>query len=50
MPVSFTNKTDIHDITEILLKLALINTITTPLTAIGQVKTEDEVIVILFLI
>jgi hypothetical protein len=27
-PVSFTNKTDCHDITQILLKVALINTIT----------------------
>jgi hypothetical protein len=30
-PVSFTNKTDSHDITEILLKVAL-NTIILPLT------------------
>jgi hypothetical protein len=35
-PVFFTNKTDHHDITEILLKVAL-NTITlTPLTAEGR--------------
>ena len=36
-PVSSTNKTDCHDITEVLLKVAL-NTITLPLLAQSQQK------------
>jgi hypothetical protein len=40
-PVSSTNKTDCHDITEILLKVAL-NTITLPLTL------SSRIVIILF--
>ena len=43
-PVSFTNKTDRHDTTELLLKVAL-NTITLPITgnpAILMVSVKDQ--------
>jgi hypothetical protein len=38
-PVTSTNKTDCHDITEILLKVAL-NTITLTLNTTGLLKTK----------
>jgi hypothetical protein len=44
-PVSFTNKTDRHKTTEILLKVAL-NTITLTLTLLNDITSSDLKVVL----
>jgi hypothetical protein len=44
-PVSFTNKTDRHETTEILLKVAL-NTITLTLTLLNDITSSDLEVVL----